>query len=227
MIWLRYLGYFLGVAVTTAVLTQLETHYPGSLRLEVVPESTNGDGTSEFSVVEILQCVILLLSGLLMARIAQVSRSFRTLAIGIGGVSLLFLIRELHYLFDRYLFDHFWQAPFAIASALLVVYLYRHHKRLEIGFARAWPSPGLVLLFSGLTVLLGVSLFVGYEPLWQSILSDNYVRVAELSVEEFIELAAYYLWLIGNIELAHEILAFERQRSASPARPGKRGAGAG
>ncbi len=212
MIWLRYLGYFLGVAVITAALTQLEAWFPGSLKLEAFPEPTSTFGTSEFSLVEILQCGILIVSGLLMALAAYRSKSFRTLAIGAGGVSLLFLIRELHYFFDRYLFDNLWQALFAIAAAFLLVYLYRHLRRLEVGFARAWPSPGLAIMFAGLTVLLAVSLTVGHEPLWQAIMRDNYVRIAKLAIEEFIELSAYYLWLIGSIELAFEMLRFERQK---------------
>ena len=212
MIWLRYLGYFLGVAVITAALTQLEARYPGSLKLEAFPEPMSTFGTSEFSLVEILQCGILLVSGMLMSLVAYRSRSFRTLAIGAGGISLLFLIRELHYFFDRYVFDNLWQALFVIASAFLVAYLYRHHRRLSIGFARAWPSPGLTLMFAGLVVLLGFSLFVGHEPLWQAIMREHYVRIAKLAIEEFIELSAYYLWLVGNVELTVQVLAFERQR---------------
>ena len=35
-----------------------------------------------------------------------------------------------------------------------------------------------------------------------SILGDSYQRIVKLAVEEFIELGAYFLWLIGSIEYA-------------------------
>ncbi len=212
MIWLRFLGYFLGVLVITGLLTQLEVFYPGSLRIEEFTETTSTFGTSEYSLVEMLQVGLLLTSGLLMAHLARISRSFRTLTIGIGGFALLFLVRELHFFFDRYVADNVWQALFAVSAALLMAYLYRHQRRLSIGFARAWPSPGLTLMFAGLT-LLAFSLIVGHEPLWQAILQEHYARITKLAIEEFIELGAYFLWMAGCIEFAAEVVGFERERS--------------
>lgn len=214
MIWLRFLAYFLGVIVVTAALTQLEVSYPGSLRMEEFADPQANFGTSEYSLVEILQCGLLVTSGLLAAQVALRSRSFRTLAIGIGGFSLLFFVRELHFFLDRHVADNVWQALFAASAALLMAYLYRHYRRLLIGFARAWPSPGLTLMFTGLT-LLAFSLLVGHEPLWQALLQDNYARLTKLAVEEFIELGAYFLWLLGTIEFGVEVAGFERERAPS------------
>ena len=45
---------------------------------------------------------------------------------------------------------------------------------------------------------------VSNEELWMAILGDHYRRVVKLSVEEFMELAAYYLWLIGTIEYTYQ-----------------------
>ncbi len=42
--------------------------------------------------------------------------------------------------------------------------------------------------------------FAAHEPLWMAILGEDYRRIVKITVEEFMELAAYYLWLIGTIE---------------------------
>ena len=61
--------------------------------------------------------------------------------------------------------------------------------------------------------MFGFSLLVGHEPLWQAILGDNYHRIVKLAVEEFIELSAYFLWLIGTIEYTYQVRAIAyRQR---------------
>ena len=54
-----------------------------------------------------------------------------------------------------------------------------------------------------------------------AILGDNYVRVAKLAVEEFIELMGYFLWLIGTIEYAYQSRAITT-REPQPAVAKKR-----
>jgi hypothetical protein len=49
-----------------------------------------------------------------------------------------------------------------------------------------------------------------------AILGDHYRRVVKLSVEEFMELAAYYLWLIGTIEYTYQA-RFIAMREPQPA----------
>ncbi len=207
MIWRRFLTYFAAVVVVSATLAIGEAWFPGFLRIHELRGPAEVRGTSEFSPVEILQAGSLLVSGVLMLGIARRSRTYRVLAIGIGGTSLVFLNRELDYFLDLYVFENFWEALLVTAGALLLTYLFRQQKRLRLGFARAWPSPGLTLMFAGLTVLLGFSLILGQESLWQSMLGDQYVRAGALAGEEFMELAGYLLWLIGNIEFALEIRA--------------------
>ena len=207
MAWIRYLLYFLGVAALTGLLTYLESNYPGSLRLQVFTSPEDTLGTSEFSPIEMMQPVILGICGLIMSWVVYNYPSQRPLAIPFGGLALAFLIRELDYFLDRYIADNLWQVLIAIAGALVIAYTYRHRKRLRIALARVWPSPGLALLFAGAAILFAFVRLVGHEPLWQAILGDNYLRVAKLAIEEFIELMGYMLWLIGTIEYAYQVRA--------------------
>ena len=216
MAWLRYLGYFIAIAFITWALTALELASPGSLRLHVLVNPTDVYGTSEFSPVEIIQAIVLLACGGLMAWVAWCCPTQRPLAVPFGGLALAFLIRELDYFLDRYIADNFWQVVIAIVGALVIAYTYRHRRRLQIALARLWPSPGLTLLFAGAVILFAFVRLVGHEPLWMSILGDDYRRVIKLAIEEFIELVGYFLWMIGTIEYALQARAIA-YRSPQPA----------
>jgi hypothetical protein len=207
MPWLRYFLYFVAIAFVTWALTQMELVFPGSLKLHVMINDTDRFGTSEFSPVEIVQAIILCICSAIMWWVARYCQTQRPAAILFGGMALAFLIRELDYFLDRFVADNFWQVATAIVASLVIVYTYRHRKRLQIAFARIWPSPGLTLLFAGAVILFGFIRFVGHEALWMSILGDDYRRVIKLAVEEFIELIGYFLWMIGSIEYAYQARA--------------------
>lgn len=207
MAWVRYILYFVGVAVITLALTQLEIHFPGSLKLHVIVNDGDQFGTSEYSPIEIIQPLMLGICGLLMAWVAKHCPSQRPIAFPFGGIALVFLIRELDYYFDRYLIDNLWQVLTAIAGAFVITYTYRQRRRFKIAWGRIWPSPGIALLFAGAIILFAFVRLVGHEALWMSIMGDAYQRVVKLAVEEFIELIGYFLWLIGTIEYAYQARA--------------------
>jgi hypothetical protein len=224
MVWIRYLAYFVSVALVTWALTRLELSSPGSLKLHVVVNDTDVYGTSEYSPVEIVQSIILLVCGFVMAWVANYCPSQRPLAFLIGGLALVFLIRELDYFFDRFIIDNLWQALIAVVSAFVIAYTYRHRKRLVVALARIWPSPGLSLLFAGALILFAFAPLVGHEPLWQSIIGEHYLRVTKLAFEEFIELIGYFLWMIGTLDYAFQAraVAFRKPEPAARRRRDKR-----
>lgn len=139
-------------------------------------------------------------------------------------MALMFAIRELDYFLDRFVADNFWQFLIGIAASLVIAYTWRQRRRFRIAWLRLWPSPGLTLLFAGATIIFAFIQIVGHEPLWQSILGDNYQRVVKLAVEEFIELSGYFLWLIGTIEYTYQAKAIafrEPQPAAARRRAGR------
>ncbi len=200
MVVIRYALYFFGVALVTWLLTQIEISSPGSLRLQIFTHADDSLGTSEFSPLELIQPGILLVCGLLFAWVAQHSLQQRPVALTLGGFAAMFLVRELDFFLDRYIVDNLWQAPVAIIMALLIVYTWRHQKRLRLAWTRIWPSPGLTFLFAGALVHFAFAPFVGHEPLWQAALGEDYRRIIKMTVEEFIEMAGYFLWMIGSVE---------------------------
>jgi hypothetical protein len=218
MVWIRYLAYFLAIAFVTWAITQFELSSPGGLRLHVVVSDGDAFGTSEFSPVEIIQAIILFTCGVIMAWVARYCASQRPLAILLGGLALIFLIRESDYFFDRYVIDNFWQVLVAIVAALVIAYTYRQRRRLLIALGRLWPSPGLTLLFAGAVILFAFAPLVGHEPLWQSILGDHYLRVTKLAIEEFIELIGYFLWMAGTLDYAFQARAIAYRKPEPAAR---------
>jgi hypothetical protein len=220
----RYFLYFVGVGFFTWLLTALEISSPGTLRLQLYTHAADTLGTSEYSPIEIIQPGILVISGLLYAWVAVNCPSQRPIAFLFGGLALIFAIRELDYFLDRFVADNFWQFLIGIAASLLIAYLVRQRRRFRIAWLRLWPSPGLTLLFAGAIVMFAFVQFVGHEPLWQAILGDDYARIVKLAVEEFIELSAYFLWLIGTIEYTYQAKAIafrEPQAAAAKRRAGR------
>ncbi len=207
MPWLRYLLYFIAIAFITWALTQMEIASPGSLKLHILLSDSDHYGTSEYSPVEIIQAIILAVCGVIMAWVARNCPTQQPVAIPFAGMALAFLIRELDYFLDRYIADNFWQVMIVIVGSVVIVYTLRNRRRLKIALARIWPSPGLTLLFAGAVILFAFVRLVGHEPLWMSILGDDYRRIIKLAVEEFIELIGYFLWMIGTLEYAFQARA--------------------
>ena len=205
--WIRYLLYFLGIALITGLLTRLEIASPGSLKLHIILQDGDQFGTSEFSPIEFIQTLILAVCGLMMLWVARNYPSQRPIALPFAGLALAFLIRELHYFLDHYVIDNLWQVLVAVVGALVIVYTFRQQRRLQVALARLWPSPGLALLFAGAVILFAFVQFVGHEPLWMALLGDDYKRIIKLAIEEFIELMGYFLWIIGTIEYAYQARA--------------------
>lgn len=202
MPWFRFVLYFIAVTFVTWALTQMELASPGSLKIHIFVGDADRYGTSEFSPIEIIQSIILGACGAIMWWVARYCPSQRTVAILFGGMALAFLIREMDYFLDRYIVSNLWQVLIVIVGSLVIAYTLRSRKRMQIAFARTWPSPGMTLLFAGAVILFAFVRLVGHEPLWMSILGDDYRRIIRIAVEEFIELIGYFLWMIGTIEYA-------------------------
>jgi len=211
MVLIRYVLYFLGVAVVTWLLTRIEMAAPGSLKLLVPSGPGDTLGSSEFSPLEIIQSGILAICGLLFAWVAMNFPSQRPVAVPFGGLALIFFIRELDYFLDRFIAENFWQALMAVVAALIIVYSSRQQRRFRVAWLRIWPSPGVTLLFAGAIVIFAFVSLVGHESLWMAILGSGYRRVATVAVEEFIELLGYFLWFLGTVEYAYQVRAIAGQ----------------
>ncbi len=210
---LRYFAYATLIAGAAAGLLWVALRWPGGLLLNFVVGEEDTLGTSEFSPVEQLQHLLLLLSAGIFAWVAIRDRLRRPMCVGFIALFLIGFIRELDFFLDRYATDNLWQVLCTIVLALATVYIYRHRKRYLIGWRRTWPSVGLAIIISGMLLLIPYSLIVGNESLWQAIMGDAYARVAKMAAEEFIELGGYLLIFIGSIEFLYTWARLPETRS--------------
>ncbi|MEQ9562999.1 MAG: hypothetical protein RLN69_10795 [Woeseiaceae bacterium] len=217
MLLIRYIAYFVGIALTAYLLTQLEISLPGELRLAVPAGQGGLHQTSEYSPVEFVQLLVLFTCGVLLAWVAVNCHSQRTIANLFAGLALIFLLHELDYFLDLYTIVNLWLVLIAIVAALIIVYCYRHWRRFRIAWFRIWPSPGLVLYFAGAVVVFAFAPIVSQEALWQSLLGEAYRPVASAAADEFAELIGYLLWLIGTIEYVQQARALARQEPQTAA----------
>ena len=221
---LRYAGYVLFVVGILCGLLIFAGNLPGGLYLSVVADADSRLTTSEFSLVEMLQNILVAFCGLVFAWIAMRDRLRRPLAVAFASVFALFLVRELDFFLDRYVADNFWQVLAVLIAATSGVYVYRHRKRLQTGWYRSWPSAGLALMIAGVIILIPFAQLAANDGMWRAILGDDYVRAAKLAAEEFMELGGYLLIVIGTLEFLYGWSHLPETRSIEPVdrRRGKR-----
>lgn len=213
LILLRMLVYLLSLALLVLGLTWLEISSPGALRLQVMTDHAPTRGTSEYSLVENFQLIFLVCCGVFALWTAAYCRVQRPLAVLLGTVAGLFFIRELDYFLDVLVADHFWQVCQVLVIAVATAYLFRHWRQLQIAWLRAWPSPGVGIMFGAAMMLMVFVRLVAHEPFWQAMMGPGYERIAKIAAEEFMELFGYWLWVIGMLEYTLESRARLRLRS--------------
>ena len=195
----RFFAYAGITAAVVLTLLLLAWQMPGGMRLEY--RSHPGmPNTSEFSPVELTQLVLILLGGFIFAWVAYRDRQRRPMAVGLAGMFLLFLIREMDFFLDYYLVDNLWRALAAIVTAFVGVYVYRHRRRFLVGFRRSWPSPGIAMIASGLLILMPFGLLATSEAIWSVATEPEYSRIAKRAAEELVELMAFLIMAFGALE---------------------------
>lgn len=213
---LRYVSYVLFVAGILYGLLVLGSNLPGGLYLSIVADAESQLTTSEYSLVEMLQNILITFCGLVFVWIAMRDRLRRPLAVAFASLFTVFLVRELDFFLDRHVADNFWQALVVLIMAISGVYVYRHRKRLQTGWYRSWPSAGMALMIAGFIILIPFTQLAANEGMWRAILGDSYLRAAKLASEEFMELGGYLLIVIGTLEFLYAWSRLPETRTIEP-----------
>lgn len=197
----RYLGYGIFTLVLFQALVLVAGRGDDALALFVRPKPTDVFGTSEFSVVEFLQSILLLASILVTAWHAKSVPHSRPLTGVLALFLLLLLVREQDYYIDQWLPWGTWRLPAVIVLAALVIAI-RRSLATFLDQLRAFAgSASFGVLFAGFLVLIGFSRVFGQTALWTALLADDYQRIAKLAAEEMTELLGYCFILAGCIEI--------------------------
>jgi hypothetical protein len=195
--WLRYAAYLLSVVLMFQVLVWIASTGDDALRLFVKPNPTDVFGTSEFSLVETAQSLVLCACVLVMGWHCRADNEVRNLGIVLALGFLTMLIREQDYHIDRWLS---WEWLALVAAGAMVAVVRRNHvaiRRQSREFAR---TAGFGLMFAGLTIAVGFSRVFGQKALWIALMDAESYRIVKLAAEEMTELLGYCLILAGCIE---------------------------
>lgn len=217
---LRLVAYVVGLAAVMVGLVAIERYTEPGLRLLVASPFAQTLGTSEYSIVEWLQVVVLVVIVALAWHCTTLHRAQRTLAWLMVAFAAAAACRELDLFLDGYGFDHAWQLVVAMIAVAAIVHAMRNRAALVAAWRRALLEPGLVLIVLGVGLLVVFANVIGNEGLWQSLLGESYRRVAKIAAEELAELAGYWLWLVGQIE--YTLVCRRQKRLAGESRERRR-----
>ncbi|MEL6447516.1 MAG: hypothetical protein AAFQ62_06160 [Pseudomonadota bacterium] len=204
----RLAAYITGLALMMVGLVAIERFSDAGLSLLVPSRFATTMGTSEYSVVEWLQVVMLVFIAVLAWHSARVSRLYRSLSLIWLAIACAAICRELDLFLDGYLFDHAWQILVAMIGVAAIVHGLRHKRALSAAWTRAINELATPIIFLGIAITVIFANALGSEGLWLSLMGDDYQRVAKIAAEEIAELAGYWMWLVGQIEFS---LAAPRQ----------------
>ncbi|MDJ0927187.1 MAG: hypothetical protein QNJ73_05995 [Gammaproteobacteria bacterium] len=222
---LRFVGYALFAAAIALLVYEAGLRNPDGLQLASKYAGPAGATltTTEHSLVETLQNLLLAFCALAFAWVALRDRLRRPLAILFMVSFMLCLLRELDFFLDYNVADNFWQVLAGLIGAPAGVYLTRHRHRLIAGWQRSWPSAGLAMLMAGFILLIPFTQILVREELWQLTLGDLYTRTAMLAFEELAELGAYIVIAIGTMEFLYAWSRLPQTREMDrPRRPVRR-----
>jgi hypothetical protein len=198
--WLRYLTYFFLVFIMFQVLIVIAAQGDDSLNLLFRPAPGDSFGTSEFSIVEMLQSAILVAIVLALVLRSRSGDLAYALSNFLALIFIVLLIREQDYHFDRWLHAGAWIWPASIACAIAAGILYRRSSEIGAQIRALSDTAGFGLFLSGLAIAVGFSRIFGQKALWVGLLDEESYRICKLAAEEMTELLGYSLILTGCLE---------------------------
>ena len=181
---------------------------------------------SESSLTEYAQEALLVVIMLISFYSAKQYAAYQTLAISLGVMALVSLIREFNNYAYRYLFPYAWQVGVLLVLLPFFAFLYRNYRNLIHEITSTADRYFFSTLLIGTLVLHVFSRLYGLHFIWQNLMGDGYLYSVVRASEECIELLGYSIVFIGAVEF----YLFARQNRLSnssyhhsgsaPAQPG-------
>ncbi len=165
----------------------------------------------ESSLTEYAQEALLALIALISFYSARRYAAYRALAISLGVMALVSLIRELNNYAYEYLFPYAWQVGVLLVLLPFFAFMYRNYRNLMHEITLTADRYFFPILLIGTLVLHLFSRLYGLRFIWQNLMGDSYMHAVVRVSEESIELLGYSILFIGAVEF----YLFARQNSLS------------
>ena len=149
-----------------------------------------GNGLRETSITEFVQEALVTLTSATFFLVARRNPELRQGAILMGAFFLCLALREMDFLFDK-IFHGAWKWLVLPIVATCAWTAWRNPRQSWAGIVHMLSGSAGTLLLAGTVLLVIYSRLIGMGALWESLLSDGYVRTAKNFVEEGSELMAY------------------------------------
>ncbi len=149
-------------------------------------------GVGEYSLTGFYQQILLVLvicCFLYAIKMDECNRHFHVLVM---GFFTCMLIRELDSFFDQ-IIHGFWLYPALFVFFICSFYALQNKSGTLEGLAKFTVHRNFQGIAISLVIVLIFSRLFGMGELWETILADNYVRLAKTTVEEGVELLGYSL----------------------------------
>lgn len=198
--WLRYLSYFFLILLMFQILVLIAAEGDDALGLFFRPNPGDIFGTSEFSIVEMLQSALLAATVLALGTHPRSRDRPRELAVFLSLAFLVLLIREQDYHLDRWIHQGAWIWPALIACVFAARIALKRRSEISAQTRAFSNTASFGLVFSGLAIAAGFSRIFGQKALWIGLLDEDSYRICKLAAEEMTELLGYSLILAGCLE---------------------------
>lgn len=150
-------------------------------------------GIGEHSLTELYQQTLLFLVVFCFLYAVKVDNRHRHFHVLVAGFFTCMLIRELDGFFDQLVIHGFWIYPALLVFFICSAYALQNKQGTLEGlasFTRHHYFQGITI---ALVIILIFSRLFGIGELWETILADNYIRLAKNTAEEGVELLGYSL----------------------------------
>lgn len=173
------------------------------LNLIYFHDATHITDTGKFgenSWTEILQEMVLLITGVFFLIIGRYDLKMRSIANLFAVFFFMCFIREFN---NQIPFWFYLEIPLII---LLGILIFMNLSKLESSILRLVDNRAVSWLVIGFLVTFVFSRFFGKTGFWEDLLENSYNRWAKNAAEEGVELLGYTLMLMGSIELLVQVV---------------------
>ncbi|BCS98960.1 hypothetical protein DSLASN_45920 [Desulfoluna limicola] len=191
---LRFFLYALFTGALVLLVTWEAMHHP------------KADLFHEDSILEGLQAAILFFTAACAYLAGHLDTSEKPLTSVLVGAAGIAAVREFDFALDRYVFDGAWQALVTAIAISTAIHAYQNRQALKDAILDFLNRPSFGIMASGFITVFVFSRLIGRQVLWKAIMSDEYMRVVKIAVEESFELLGYSLIFIGALEFLRETL---------------------
>ena len=160
--------------------------------------AATGQGPAEWSLTELLQEALLLLSALVFWRAAWRRPRSRACLVLMAGFFTTMLIREADVFLDK-ISKGFWVYPAVIVAVGAIAYAVRNRATLFTPLAQYISERFFTFIMIGLLIVIVFSRLFGSSLLWEMVMGELYDPDYKTVVQEGIELMGYGLIFYGSL----------------------------